>query len=465
MLTYLALSPHPPLIVPYIGTERLGDVQSTVSAMKELAARVAGSRPDTVVFFTPHGNVFGDAISALVEPQLYGDFSHFGSRREGQAYPNDLELLNEIGRLMSDANIPMMAIDEKLATKYKFQHQLDHGILVPLHYLQEAGCRDIRVVALSVAYLPLSELYQTGLLIRQAAQALGRRVAIVASGDMSHHLKDEGPYSYHPDGPRFDDLIRELLVSGDVDAILDIPEGMRDNAGECGYRSVVMMLGALDGLSFKPQLFSYEGPFGVGYLVVGLEPGTEHRPSIMERIKQQENQAIEKRRQAESLPVRWARLVLEEYVRQGKRPLLPDDMRDLEEGRAGAFVSLKKKGQLRGCIGTITAVRPNLAEEIAANAISAGTQDYRFEPLQAEELDQLVYSVDILGKPEPATRDQLDPKNYGVIVSSGGKRGLLLPDLEGVDTVERQLQIALQKAGISSREPYSIERFKVTRYI
>lgn len=464
MLTYAALSPHPPLIVPYIGADRLGDVQTTVNAMKQMAARITESRPETVVFFTPHGNVFGDAISALVEPQLYGDFSNFGTRQEGQAFPNDLELLSIIGRFLSDANIPMMAIDKDLASKYRFQHQLDHGILVPLHYLQEAGCRDIRVVALSVAYLPLSELYQVGILITQAAQRLGRRVAIVASGDMSHHLKDEGPYSYHPDGPRFDNLIKELLVRGDVDAILNIPEKLRDNAGECGYRSVVMMMGALDGLSFKPQLFSYEGPFGVGYLVVGFEPGTEHRPSIMERIKQQENQAIKQRRQEESLPVRWARMVLEQYVREGKRPLLPDDMRDLEGGRAGAFVSLKKKGQLRGCIGTIAATRPNLAEEIAANAISAGTQDYRFEPLEAEELDQLVYSVDILGRPEPAARDQLDPKNYGVIVSSGGKRGLLLPDLDGVDTVEQQLQIALQKAGISSREPYSIERFKVTRY-
>lgn len=464
MLTYTALSPHPPLIVPYIGADRLGDVQPTVDAMKQMAARIAASRPETVVFFTPHGNVFGDAISALAEPQLYGDFSNFGSRQEGQVFSNDLELLSTIGRFLNDANIPMMAIDKDMAAKYKFQYQLDHGILVPLHYLKEAGCHDIRVVALSVAYLPLSELYQVGNLITHAALKLGRRVAIVASGDMSHYLKDEGPYSYHPDGPCFDNLMKELLVRGDVDAILNIPEELRNNAGECGYRSVVMMMGSLDGLSFKPQLFSYEGPFGVGYLVVGFEPGTEHRPSIMERIIQQEKQAIKQRRQEESLPVRWARMVLEEYVREGKRPLLPDDMRDLEGGRAGAFVSLKKKGQLRGCIGTIAATRPNLAEEIAANAINAGTQDYRFEPLEVQELDQLVYSVDILGRPEPATRDQLDPKNYGVIVSSGGKRGLLLPDLEGVDTVDKQLQIALQKAGISNREPYSIERFKVTRY-
>ena len=125
----------------------------------------------------------------------------------------------------------------------------------------------------------------------------------------------------------------------------------------------------------------------------------------------------------------------------------------------------EEKGQLRGCIGTITATRPDLAQEISGPTRSARRpRTIASHPLKAEELPELVYSVDILGEPEPASRDQLNPKEYGVIVSSGGKRGLLLPDLEGVDTVEQQLQIALQKAGISHNEAYTIERFKVTRY-
>ncbi|MGI6468528.1 MAG: AmmeMemoRadiSam system protein A [Syntrophomonadaceae bacterium] len=464
MLTYAALSPHPPLIIPYIGGARLRDVESTVTAMKAMAGQLAQSHPETVVFFTPHGNVFADCITALVEPRLYGDFSHFGSRHQGPTYRNDLELLSEIGRLCSDADISMLAIDEGLARKYKLQENLDHGILVPLHYIREAGCHDIAIIALSIAYLPLLELYQTGLLIRHAAERLGRRVAIVASGDMSHHLKSDGPYSYHPDGPRFDQAMRDMLARGDVAGILEMDEGMRRNAGECGYRSVVMMLGALDGISFEPEVFSYEGPFGVGYLVAGFKPGTEAKPSILEQEQERQSQAIQQKRQQESMPVRWARMVLEEYIRNHKLPALPAEMAELKQKSAGVFVSLKKKGQLRGCIGTITATRPDLAQEIAANAVSAATKDYRFPPLKAEELPELVYSVDILGEPEPASRDQLNPKEYGVIVSSGGKRGLLLPDLEGVDTVEQQLQIALQKAGISHNEAYTIERFKVTRY-
>jgi len=125
---------------------------------------------------------------------------------------------------------------------------------------------------------------------------------------------------------------------------------------------------------------------------------------------------------------------------------------------------LKRNGQLRGCIGTISPVYNNLLAEIQHNAIAAATEDPRFSIVEPAELPELVYSVDVLGESEPAQRSELDPKRYGVIVSDGRRRGLLLPDLEGVDTVEEQLLIALQKAGISPHEKYNIERFEVTRY-
>jgi AmmeMemoRadiSam system protein A len=143
---------------------------------------------------------------------------------------------------------------------------------------------------------------------------------------------------------------------------------------------------------------------------------------------------------------------------------LPEELKEISKQRAAAFVSLKKGGQLRGCIGTILPLHDNLMEEIRENAISAGTRDPRFPAVRPEELEQLEYSVDVLSKPEPATREELDPSRYGVIVSRGHKRGVLLPDLEGVDTVEEQLEIALQKADISRNQGYGIERFEVIRY-
>ncbi len=127
-------------------------------------------------------------------------------------------------------------------------------------------------------------------------------------------------------------------------------------------------------------------------------------------------------------------------------------------------MSLHRGGRLRGCIGTILPTQPTLAEEVAANAVQAAEKDPRFPQLAADELSDLDISVDVLHAPEPCTPDDLDPRHYGVIVSSGWRRGLLLPDLEGVDDVETQVEIAMRKAGIGPGEPHDLERFRVDRY-
>jgi len=162
--------------------------------------------------------------------------------------------------------------------------------------------------------------------------------------------------------------------------------------------------------------------------------------------------------------VRLAKEAVESYVRAGKTPK-PKELTPEMGERAGVFVSLHKHGQLRGCIGTFEPTKDNVAEEIMANAISSSTGDPRFPRVTASELDDLEYSVDILTRPEPVTDiNQLDPKTYGVIVESGWKRGLLLPDLEGVDSVEEQIAICRLKAGISASEPVELYRFQVRRF-
>jgi len=162
--------------------------------------------------------------------------------------------------------------------------------------------------------------------------------------------------------------------------------------------------------------------------------------------------------------VRLAKDTVESYTRQRKTPKAEELSPEMRE-RAGVFVSIKKRGELRGCIGTFEPTKANVAEEIIANAISSATRDPRFPPVHAGELDQLTYSVDVLTQPEPVEDAAgLDPKRYGVIVESGGRRGLLLPDLEGVDTVERQIDICRQKAGILPHEPVKLYRFEVRRH-
>jgi hypothetical protein len=163
--------------------------------------------------------------------------------------------------------------------------------------------------------------------------------------------------------------------------------------------------------------------------------------------------------------VEISKKAVETYVRHGEVLKPPADLPPELWERAGVFVSLKKHGQLRGCIGTFEACCQNLAEEAIMNAISSATRDPRFLPVEEEELEDLTYSVDILTKPEPISGlHQLDPRRYGVLVERGGRRGLLLPDLEGVDTPEQQVDIARQKAGILPDEEVQLYRFEVRRY-
>jgi len=164
--------------------------------------------------------------------------------------------------------------------------------------------------------------------------------------------------------------------------------------------------------------------------------------------------------------VRLARETIENYVKYGKIISPPQDLpTEMINKKAGVFVSLKKFGNLRGCIGTFMPTQENIAQEIIKNAISAAIDDPRFSPVTVSELEDLSISVDVLTAPEEVKDiSQLDPKKYGVIVSSGYKKGLLLPDLEGVDTVEEQIDIAKRKAGIYPDEKVKLYRFEVKRY-
>ncbi|MDF2569689.1 MAG: AmmeMemoRadiSam system protein [Sporomusa sp.] len=167
----------------------------------------------------------------------------------------------------------------------------------------------------------------------------------------------------------------------------------------------------------------------------------------------------------QSAPVALAQESLTYYLKHGRPMDKPVELPEVLQGQAGVFVSFKKSGQLRGCIGTFAPTQPTIAEEIIQNAVSAGTEDPRFWPVELAEVSELEISVDVLEKPEQvASLDELDPKKYGVIVRTGRRSGLLLPDLEGVDTADEQVAIAKEKAGIRPQEDIDLYRFTVTRY-
>lgn len=203
-----------------------------------------------------------------------------------------------------------------------------------------------------------------------------------------------------------------------------------------------------------------------------FSPSTNEKSDLYnELIKDKENEN-KKRMQNGSIYTRLARLNLNNYFNNGKLltvdELITNNIFDnnskLLNDKKGVFVSLKINGDLRGCIGTTEPTTDSIAEEIINNSISAALNDPRFSPLRKEELLAIDISVDILYPPEPTTFEELDPKNYGVIVSCGNRRGLLLPNLEGIDTADKQVAIAMEKGNIMPNENYSLERFKVERF-
>lgn len=481
--------PHPPLIVPTIGGGREQEISHTIAAYQEVARRIAKATPDTLVISSPHTEMYLDYLHIAGGPSAQGTFAQFGASREGSSVTYDCEFVRELCQLAQTEQLPAGTAGER-------DPSLDWGVLVPLHFIQAAweevhpgtvthfhGLPQLpcKVVRMGLSGLSPEDHYRMGMLVQQVAEKLGRRVVYVASGDLSHKLATDGPYGFAPEGPLFDELACDAFRTGDFLKLLTADPSMCERAAECGLRSFQIMAGALDRTPIVAELLSHEGPFGVGYGVAAFTPtgptGSDASRAFEDQYIAWHTKEMERLRHSESPLVQLARFTLERYVREGKRTNpqrdLPEDLLnslpdELFHTRAGAFVSLKKNGQLRGCIGTILPTRDNLAEEICANAVSAGTHDPRFSAVETSELDELVYDVDVLSTPERiSSPDELDPARYGVIVSTpDGRRGLLLPDLDGVNTVDEQLSIAARKGGIDLADSgIQLERFTVTRYV
>ena len=450
--------PHPPLIVPAVGRGEEARIQDTIDAYREAAQAVVAAEPDCIVITSPHAPMFRDAFHITTGERLEGSMAQFRAPQERLEARCDNELAEAIMQAANDAGI--FAV-----TRARYGATMDHATYVPLYFIREAyhvavpdavndvPCPIVRIGLSGFSYETHRAL---GGIIARTAETLGRRIAFVASGDLSHKLLAEGPYGFAPEGPVFDERIGQIFSSGDLEGLFAFDEAFCDAAAECGLRSFQIMAGAIAGCGFESRLLSNEGPFGVGYAVAILAPGNDSEEPIRS----------EEADQADPI-VALARLSVETYVKTGRPAQLPDGLPDqMTQRAAGVFVSLHSHGMLRGCIGTIAATTESIAREIIQNGISACSRDPRFNPVRPDELDDLEYSVDVLGDAEPiASVAELDPIRYGVIVTKGWRRGLLLPNLDGVDTVEEQVAIAKQKAGISVRDDdVDLERFEVVRH-
>jgi AmmeMemoRadiSam system protein B/AmmeMemoRadiSam system protein A len=319
-------------------------------------------------------------------------------------------------------------------------HRFEHSIEVQLPFLQYFK-PDIKLVPIVLSYASGNAYKEIGRGIAEAIKSLNRKVVIIASSDMTH-------YEPQASAQKKDSQAIEAILALDEDELLRRIDEL--NITMCGYAPAVSLISAAKLLGAKEaELIKYQtsgdttGDYSsvVGYAGVIIK-ATEMSPLVS-----------------------LAKEAVENYVKEGCVIPPPDELTPEMKKSAGVFVSLHKFGQLRGCIGTFEPVQQNVAQEIIVNAISSATRDPRFPPVAANELKDLEYSVDVLTKPRALkNKERLDPKKYGVIVECGQRKGLLLPDLEGVDTVDQQIDICCQKAGIYPDEPIKLYRFEVKRY-
>jgi MEMO1 family protein len=458
------LMPHPPIVVPEVGRGEEGKINATSKSLHKLGEEIAEKAPDTIIVVTPHGTMFQDAIALAFEDDIQGSLKNFGVPQVSLKLDIDKALTSKIYELSIQENIPAVMATNELLNQYNASISIDHGVLVPLYFVDKYY-KNYKLVHITYAPLSDMELYRFGMMITRAVENSDKKVVFIASGDLSHRLKEEGPYDYSPFGEKFDMEFLNNLKRGDVPGLFNMDRETVNSAGECGRRSVFIMLGALEGKKFNGELLSYEGTFGVGYGVMSFNIVSENA-SMLGELEELKKTAQQKKLNQTNPYVRLARESLTTYITTGK-PMknIPDYVtEEMKNTKRGVFVSLKKYGELRGCIGSFLPTTDSIAEEIIRNAVEAGVDDPRFGEVEEEELLDIDFSVDVLTEPEPAEKLELDPKEYGVIVTSGRRRGLLLPDLEGVGTVEDQLSIALQKAGIGRSETYTIEKFKVIRH-
>jgi aromatic ring-opening dioxygenase LigB subunit len=271
MLSFASITPHPPIIIPTIGSEKdLKEVRKTIEGMEKLREEMKKAKPETLILISPHGPVGFKEMTLTQTQKLSGDFSNFGDSTSQFSFENDKEVCEKIKGACREQNIPLRIYNKE---------ELDHGALVPLYYLAQSASRNRRetktrnyaksfkIVPIAYSLLDNSWHFLFGKVLGKIVKDSKKKIGIVASGDLSHRLTPYAPAGFSPRGKEFDEEIIKFLKEKNTNKILNMDERLIEEAGECGYKSIIILLGALDDLDWQPKILSYEGPFGVGYLV------------------------------------------------------------------------------------------------------------------------------------------------------------------------------------------------------
>lgn len=436
-IVFSALLPHPPIVVPAVGRGREAECRRTLEACREVGRRLVAAAPARLVLVSPHSPRQERAFGVWDGPRLRGDLGDFAAPRATVELPTDPELQDALAYAAAARGVALESIPSG---------PLDHGAVVPLWFLAEAGWQGPTTV-LALPWPGGAPLDAMGHALAEALGNLGRPAALVASGDMSHRVLPGAPAGFHPRAKDFDEALVELVRAGRLAEAQAIDPVLRELAAEDAVDSLTVVAAAHGFAARGCEVFSYEHPFGVGYMVAVLHAAAPPQGGLaaLPRVAQEAIRAALEERPPRDLPPPEGELAR----------------------RAPVFVTLRRHrdGALRGCIGSLVALHDNLVAETADRARAAAFEDPRFPPVTREELDDLHVEVSILGPAEAvADLEELDPRRWGVVVRDDhGRRGVLLPDIPGVDSPGQQVEIARRKAGIPPGATLHLERFPVEK--
>jgi aromatic ring-opening dioxygenase LigB subunit len=259
-LVFASICPHPPLIIPTIGRENLKIVAKTVNAMKQLERKIRKTAPEVILIVSPHGPFFMDAFTINLADKFIAEFKNFGDLTTHLEFNGNLDLSYKI-RSALETKMPITMVTEP---------NLDHGASVPLYYLTPK-LKNFSIIPITYSFLDYQTHLEFGRQLKEIFNTHPRRIAFIASGDLSHRLTFDAPAGYSPQGIVFDQKLITLLRKRAIKKILELDKDFVEEAGECGLRSILILLGILEGMNYRFQALSYEGPFGVGYLVANFK--------------------------------------------------------------------------------------------------------------------------------------------------------------------------------------------------
>jgi MEMO1 family protein len=259
-IVFSAITPHPPIAIPTIGKDNVKQIEATTKAFLKLEQELYASQPDSIIVISPHGYLQEDAFTINLSPEFTAGFDHFGDLTTKFTLAGDIGLAHQIKE----------SLETKVQLQLTSEPELDHGSSVPLYFLTQ-HLPKIKIIPLYYSGLDLKAHYDFGQMIKSKLTNSPNRIAIVASGDLSQRLIKNAPAGYSPKGKKFDQKLIDCLLKKETEELIKLKPEFIEEAGECGLKSIMILLGILEGVKYEPQLLSYEYPFGVGYLVMNLE--------------------------------------------------------------------------------------------------------------------------------------------------------------------------------------------------